>query len=138
VPVDTDVTAWQKFVIGKYPRYQEALQVQVTTTNLGFYVTPHFDIAVAGAQISGTTPMIISKYPMNVPIQMIGASVTNGMYQVSGHQPHASFPIDFGDQDDLTDWYDTSGIKNLQLQMKGGSGGASSVVNVVAQQLRRY
>lgn len=138
VPMDIDTSAWLKIVNQMYPRYDELGVLQVTTTTLDNYCTPSFDIAVAGMQVTGATPTIAETFSLSVPFGLIGAASTNGEYHITGYNPHASFPIMFGDQMDLTDWYDTSTIKKLQLIMTGGAAGSASVVSVVAQQLRKY
>jgi hypothetical protein len=138
IPFDIDTSAWLKIIHSLYPRYQEELQAECTTTTRDIFATPHFDINVAGAQISGSTPMIIEKMALNEPFGIIGAATTQGSYQVSGHDPHACFPILFGDQDDPADWYDVTKVGKLNLELTGGSAGSSSVVNIVAQQLRHY
>lgn len=138
IPFDIDTSAWLKLVHSISGRYQELLQAEVSTGSRDFYVTPHFDIAVAGAQVSGSTPMIIAKMDPTSPFGMIGAATTQGEFLVSGHDPHACFPITFGDQDDPADWYDVTRIGKLNLELTGGAAGSSGVVNIVAQQLRNY
>jgi hypothetical protein len=139
VPLDEDVSAWVKFIEGRYPIYREkGTQTLTTTPGDLIYPTPHFDLNIAGTEISGTTPIIIPEVPQTPPVYAIGAAATNSSLEFTGTQPHACFPIDFGDQDDMTDWYDVTTIKNLHLIMTGGAAGSSSVVNVVAQQLRSY
>ena len=139
VPIDEDVSAWVKYLAGAYGKYREKGTFTLTSTpGATIYPTPHFDVNIAGCEISGTTPIIIPEVPQTPPVLVIGAAATNAALEISGTQPHACFPIDFGDQDDPSDWYDVAAIKSLHLIMTGGSGGASSVVNVVAQQLRGY
>jgi hypothetical protein len=109
-----------------------------TSTGAAIYTTPHFDVNIAGTEVSGTTPIIIPEAPLTPPVLVVGASATNAALEISGNLPHACVPVPFGDQDDPADWYDVTKVKNLHAIMTGGSAGASSVVNVVAQQLRNY
>lgn len=139
VPMDEDTTAWMRVIGMLYPRYHEGALLNVTTSSgYDIFCTPSFDINVAGAQLAGTTPMIIEKQGLNVPFLMVGAANEPGKYEITGHLPHACIPVPFGDQDDPDDWYDAAAVKSLHLIMTGGSAGTSSVVNVVAQQLRKY
>jgi hypothetical protein len=138
VPYDHDVSTLMKLINSMYPRYQECLQASFTTGTLDVFCTPSFDIAVAGGFVGQTSGPAIEKYPLNEPFYITAGGSYNGAFQVSGHEPHATIIIPFGDQADLTDWYDVSKIGKLILKMKGGSAGSSSVVSVVTQQLRTY
>jgi len=52
-----------------------------------------------------------------------------------GHIPFHTLPAYFGDKDNLEDWYDTSNIKNLELQTLAGTVGTSPVGRVHLEQL---
>ena len=123
----------------KKATYREKGMIQVTTsTGAVIFCTPHFDLNIVGTEVSGTTPLICVEEPMKNPVYLVGAATTHANLTMWGTQPHACFPIDFGDQDDLDDWYDVTKIGSLNLIMTGGSAGSSAVVKVVAQQLKNY
>jgi PKD repeat protein len=54
---------------------------------------------------------------------------------VAGYLPHGCLPLDFGDPNDLDDWYDVTKKGSVQLIPKA-SGSVS--LNVILEQLRKY
>lgn len=64
----------------------------------------------------------------------------NAVAIVAGFLPHGVYPIPFGDQMDVEDWYKVNeGIGSLKLDITGGSGAAGTeTCQIVLQQLRNY
>ena len=63
-------------------------------------------------------------------------SVNNVNGIASGFAPHAVLCIPFGNQDDIDDWYEVSGIGSLKADITDGQSTTTS--RIFAQQLRRY
>jgi len=58
---------------------------------------------------------------------------------IAGFVPHGVYELPFGDQNDLDDWYDVTGLGSLKLDVKAFSGRSSAdTVQVFLQQLRKY
>jgi hypothetical protein len=58
--------------------------------------------------------------------------------EVFGYVPFHTFPLVFGDQMDLADWYDVSKIGSLKLDVLAGTVGTSPVGCAFLEQLRTY
>lgn len=57
----------------------------------------------------------------------------------AGLAPYFCLCYSFGDQEDIADWYDPTGIGSLRLDLTGGSNVTSGAITaIVLQQLRRY
>jgi len=138
VPLNEYTSAWLKFINSLYPAYREGLQFGGTATTMTVYATPYYDINIAGALLAATAPLIIEKYPLNEPFTPNPGATTNGMFEVSGYEPHGCILVPFGDQDDPDDWYDTSKVGTLLLRITAGSAGTNGTVKVVTQELKKY
>lgn len=63
----------------------------------------------------------------------------NIQVEVAGWLPHGVWAIPFGDQDDIEDWYDVTGLGNLEADVHAASGASSSHrAQIITQQLRKY
>jgi hypothetical protein len=138
VPLNEYTSAWMKVINSMYPAYREGLQFGGTATTMTVYGTPYYDINIAGALLAATAPLIIEKYPLNEPFTPNPGATTNGMFELSGYEPHACILVPFGNQDDMEDWYDTSKIGTLLLRITAGSAGTNGSVKVVTQELKKY
>lgn len=60
-------------------------------------------------------------------------------FLVKGYAPHSCLAIPLGDQTDILDWYDVSGLGSLRLTNQGATAvGTSPSAQICVQQLRRY
>jgi hypothetical protein len=58
-------------------------------------------------------------------------------FGVSGWLPHGVICFPFGQQDQLDDWYDVTGLGSLRLRIKAGASAADSDTFYVALQQKR-
>ncbi|KKN37954.1 hypothetical protein LCGC14_0758410 [marine sediment metagenome] len=66
-----------------------------------------------------------------------GSGAFIGVYR--GWLPNHCFEFPFGDPKDIDDWYDVTKVGDLELRLKGGSGGGSNgIAATILQQLRTY
>lgn len=56
----------------------------------------------------------------------------------TGWCPHGTLAYPFGDQQDLTDWYEMENVESLVLDTLNKSGGSDQTFEIFSQQLRRY
>jgi hypothetical protein len=66
-----------------------------------------------------------------------GSAGVNGICQIQGFNPNGVFSVPLGDQNDPEDWFDPSGLKNLQLDLKSASS-MTNTCEIILQQLRQY
>lgn len=66
-----------------------------------------------------------------------GSSSVNFNAQLHGYHPNGVFSIPMGDQDDIDDWFDPEGLKNLRLDMLSAAS-MSNTAEILLQQLRTY
>ncbi|MBA7584134.1 hypothetical protein ES708_26087 [subsurface metagenome] len=57
---------------------------------------------------------------------------------VKGWLPNHCFQFPFGNQADISDWYDVTKLGSLRLRMKFGNAAAVGTESVILQQLRNY
>jgi hypothetical protein len=138
VPYDFQTTAWLKFINQCYPMAHEKFIMSNAGSARHLFCAPSFtdNVAIVGVEADH---IIYRPTPNEAPplhIAAAGADVLMG--DVMGWNPHGAFPIPFGVQDDLDDWYDPSGLTTLKLEITAGTGGATGYVDIVTEQLRKY
>lgn len=138
VVVDEPCSLLQKQIMSMYPSWEEALYAVVTAVAADFYCTPSFNIRLSGQPDTTTGYFAVETQPCHEPFAITGSGSLNAQLRVSGHLPHSTIPVLFGDQDDIDDWYDVTRIGSLQAILKAGSAGTAGAVAVFSQQLRRY
>jgi hypothetical protein len=139
VPMDLDMSVWEKLMMAEFHAYSETgiLQANTSATNLVF-VTPSYDLALAGVENGAILGQGATPDPLSNPFYFWGADGVEYNVRIAGHEPHSCVPIPFGNQQDPTDWYDVTKLSALNLILTGGAAGSTSVVSVVGQQLRSY
>jgi hypothetical protein len=66
-----------------------------------------------------------------------GSSGVNFVCQLQGYAPNGVISIPMGNQDDIEDWFNPVGLKNLRLDMKSASS-MTNAAQIVLQTLRMY
>lgn len=110
-----------------------------TGSALTAYCAPTYEMyGVAVGRSASQTTNIVSQGAGGT-VSLTGDSSEGVQVMLKGSCPHGALGIPFGDQNDMTDWYDVTKLKNLKLKLTAGSSVvASSTAEVVTQQLRRY
>jgi len=137
IPIDLNMFRYMGSVMSRYPLYNEVI-VGITPgiSTYTWFCTPceysNWAIAAIGsaeiytaAERGGGTQTITN------------SAVTAFRALVTGYMPHGCLPVEFGDQNDSSDWYDITTIEDLTLRLHHASG-IGGTVNVVLQQLRKY
>lgn len=140
VVYDLSQLRWEAFILKWYPLcVQRFLMVVQQGPGNPFFAAPS-----AAGLISVTNATGILAWQAGAAVAgryaVITASNTDLLYgHVTGHHPYGMMCMPFGKQDDIDDWYDTSGIGDLRFRVWGGTAvGATPLLNTVLQQLRRY
>ena len=138
VPFNTYTTKLMKGVFSKYGRLSEAGLFNASVAARAAYFQPYMDISVEAMQTASTDIMAMPTIPTYEPLSFTAGAAHVAQIQVSGHSPHGTFPLQFGDLNNLDDWYDVTGLGQLNLNIIAGSAGVAGSVNVVTEQLRKY
>jgi len=139
VPIDMNMSDLMRIAAQKYGKYTESMVCTFSSLEAKtWYVTPSCKVTVVNTPI-GANPVYTSDEDMGGRQRYEAPSaITAFRALISGYEPHGAVPIDFGDPQDLDDWYDLSG-RSLRLRLKAGSSpGSNSTAEIVLQQLRRY
>jgi len=138
IPYDTSVWQLLKMLHQTYPRIEEYGHFTFSTTAKVIWASPTQDIVVNAVGITPGNAAVPDTIPTKMPISLDAVVSEQGNAQISGYDPHSSFILPFGAPDNMDDWYDVTKIGNLKLRLKAGSAGATGVVEVVTEQLRKY
>jgi len=104
-----------------------------------FYFTPsqHFN-SIAGIQTTGGHPFYCTLARTAGFVILGSAELTTILGHVMGFLPNHCFDFEFGDVNDLNDWYDVKNVGDLRLRVQGSTNGINAAFQVVIQQLRYY
>lgn len=138
IPVDEGLSTIMKAVNSMYPKFNETLYGPLTAVVSDHYITPGFDAVVTGAGEGVAGYVGVEAGALHSPVGLYGNGNLTYRCQVSGFQPHSVVPVDFGDQQDPSDWYDVTKLGNLKARLMAGSAGTAGSVALYAQQYRRY
>jgi hypothetical protein len=137
-PFDFTTSAYLKEVNAEYGQAYEAANIAINSTARDVYCAPRMD--VRKHFIAQTVTNIISTEGADkaVPFQMdiTASELCEGYFM--GKNPHGAFPIDFGDQNDLTDWFNAPALAKSDLIITAGSAGTNGKVDLVLEELKRY
>jgi hypothetical protein len=136
VPLDLDMFIYMSSVMNVMPLYEEIIAVYTANGNKTVYVTPGEYPAYIPNVYSGTAAYVNAERGGGEQV-LTSTAVSMSRGLVKGYMPHGCLPIEFGDQWDMSDWYDITRIKNLNLRLHHPSS-VGGDVNIVLQQLRRY
>ena len=137
VPIDVGLYQFIAGIMKKYPLYQEIIAHTFPgAADYVRYITPgEYPNIVIGAQADVTAYKSTPGGGGVVNITTNSSADCRSL--VTGYMPHGCLPVEFGDPDDLNDWYDITKIGSLELRLHA-PGGATASPKIVLQQLRKY
>jgi|SRR5208337_949056 len=138
IPLNSYTTKIEKWVHTKYGRFEEYLAAQLVSGGRAYYVMPTMDLRVAGLGVTAAEVITDAATTVLNPTTILSAQGGLANLGVSGYDPHGCLPLEFGDPQNIDDWYDVTGLGSLNLNIIAGSAGVSGSVNVVTEQLRKY
>ena len=138
VPYDFSTSDWLKLINQAYPRCVEPAQISVNATARDAWAAPSFEVAwqLMPQAVTNIISQESASHAMPFALDITASDVCTG--RVEGWCPHSAFPIDFGDPQNVDDWYDVTGMTSLKLEVTAGTAGTSGTVDILTQQLRKY
>ena len=135
IPVDLNMFHYMGSILNRHPMYMEHCVFSGAECGGTIYITPCEYPAVALNPHAALTGYITDEYGGG---KLLLTSVGSAVYRslVTGWLPHACLPVEFGDQQNIEDWYDIRKIEDLNLRLHTVSG--NGTVEVILQQLRPY
>lgn len=136
VDADSDVIGWMFS--------DENIQIQegFIFTNDGaqrtYHCTPTSKCVLNATQWAAAASLYFAVYDGDGGAALIdGSGAGDGLCQIQGFYPNGVFSVPMGDQNDIDDWFDPAGLKNLRLDLLSTSG-MSNAAQIILQQLRTY
>lgn len=123
----------------EYGLYEETIQTEAPSAGGDLYVTPAITQTIVGSL--DTPDLVFKGWSLDGGKINIEAETANHKARITvfGWMPHGVVCFPFGNQADLDDWYDITGLGSLRLRILAASGaGTTNTFRVALQQLRRY
>lgn len=138
VPIDLDMPDLMRLTAKQYGQYIEEMVCAFSSIDTKtWYVTPSNKVYVNPSPI-GSNPVYTSGEDMGGRQRFEAPSaITAFRAHIAGFEPHGAVPLDFGDPNDMADWYDVTKLGSLRLRLKADAS-AAGTCELVTQQLRRY
>lgn len=133
-PFDNNTRTFLADQWAKYPPIYEPTILKGTDV---FYAMPSYEvqytgISTAAEDISATT----------IVADTVTVAAAGNVSRVNGHThgyiPFFTFPLEFGDQNIIDDWYYLDKVKSLQAELTASTPGTSPVGRLYTEQLKRY
>jgi len=138
VPIDLGLYQFIVGIMKKYPLYQEIIVMTLPTVGDNtVYVTPGEYVNIHPGVLGSATVYKNSTGGGGTVVLNASAVTADLRALVTGYMPHGCLPVEFGEPDDMDDWYDITKIDSLELRLHAPGTGTASP-NIVLQQLRRY
>jgi len=136
VPIDIGLYQYIAGIMKNYPLYSEIVCQTPSTVgdNYSYHTPGEYVVINPGVLGSATCYKNANGGGGRITLNMSAAAELRSL--VTGYMPHGCLPVEFGDPDDLNDWYDITKVGSLELRLH--SVAADATVNVVLQQLRKY
>jgi hypothetical protein len=126
-------------IVSKYPRNMDHIIARILTTETDVFMTAGYEGFGAYSTFGG------GKYSLGLGngaggvMHGYGEADYNYWVHAGGWCPHNYVLLPTGDIDDIEDFYQVGGLKNLRLDILADSSpGTSDAIKVIGQQLRSY
>lgn len=124
------------------PPIEEEIHARAMTAATEIFCTPTARVYPVAAMLSDTADagtIGVSMGDGGHFHAITGTAAKYCSFFVRGWLPHGTWEIPFGLQNEMADWYDTSKVGSLKLDILAAAGqGGSETVQLFLQQLRRY
>ena len=134
-PYDLDGDDLSQLILTKYGAYRETFIGQGLGDPMTYYVTPSDEIAIGTTSISGNQHVYIMDDTRGCQVNLAVTGSISFRAMLEGYFPHGALPLDFGDQFDLTDWFEVQEKGKVKLRYKAAG---EVALNTVLEQLRTY
>ena len=137
-PLDISTSSFLKYLNTLYPRWFDEFYAVLTATAVDVWCTPTFRVRCVGSGEAQDSSIDVEGQPLHQPFLLGGNQSVNYQIEVTGFQPHGIFPVPFGRQDVIEDWYDVRKLGALELRIKSGSAGTAGACTIMTQGVRPY
>jgi len=120
-----------------WPRYSELIHGITGATAVVFFITATHETAYAVTADQTTCTYHDLAFEGGQKLSLKATSTGQFRGNVSGYCPHGAVVYPFGNQADITDWYDVTRLGSLILKLtQGSSVSGSETIEIITQQLR--
>jgi len=140
VPFDLDMDELCQLFPDDNDLYEEHYRTRAHSTQIHHFCTPTSKVGFVATPIgdSGSSVVYLNEGDGG-RVHIIGSGSVYADVFVRGFFPNGVLAIPMGDDKDMDDWYDPSGIHSLKLDLTAGSGaGTTNPAQIMLQQLRPY
>lgn len=137
IPFDVNVEEYHRSRKGVDPLVEEGFEIEATTTNRVYYITPTDYYGNVFGLPSNANDVYQSTHPRGGKMTMIAGAQTQFRGFARGYLPNHCIHFPFGIEDDPTDWFDPTTVEKARLRLEAGSGGTGTGA-IVLEQLRPY
>jgi hypothetical protein len=121
------------------PMFMESNRISASDTARTSYCTATYETMMSWVPILGVASNWLGLASYGGTYTADVSTAEEGDLIMIGKSPHGAICLPFGDQDDLTDWYDVSKLKQLRLDITTGASSTTSIAHqIVLEQLRTY
>ena len=137
VPYNINTRTLLPMQMRQYGPVREIFHILGSTSTEVFYTMPSYEAQVSAIPTAAEDVFITT---ITGDVATIDAATGGGRIEgeVFGYVPFHTFPLVFGDQMALGDWYDVSKVGSLKLDVLAGTVGGTPVGSVFLEQLRTY
>lgn len=137
IPFDINVEEYTRSRKGVDPMVQEAFDIEATTSNRVYYITPTDYYANVFGLPSNANDLYQSTIPRGGKMTMIAGAPTQIRGFAMGYLPNHCVHFPFGVENDPTDWFNPTTVDKARLRLEAGTG-ATGTGAIVLEQLRPY
>jgi len=139
VPIDINVEDYIYLSMCRWQQVNEPFHVSIVAANQEYYITPSNWFNMVGGEVTAAAhPVSAVRALTGGNVELSATEVTTMLGQTMGWCPNHCIDYEFGDVNDLNDWYDVTKVGNLRFRVQGGASGIAAAYQVLLQQLRYY
>ena len=140
IPIPTtDMRSLLRGIAQMHPRVRDFIIAQVGTSETNIPMTGGYEGAAVGSPYGDTHGVVAFGNGGGGNIHGYAESASTYWVYADGWCPHNFVLLPTGDLEDIEDFYDTTKLRNLRLDVLAGSDpGTTDAMQVVGQQLRPY
>ena len=139
LPIDMNMEDYIYLSMCRWQQVNEPLHICIEGANQNFFFTASNYFNMVGGEVTAAAhPVSAVRALTGGNVELSSTEVTTMMGQTMGWCPNHSIDYEFGDVNDLNDWYDVTKVGNLRLRVQGGASGIAAAYQVLLQQLRYY
>jgi len=140
IPIPTtNMKSLLRGIAQMHPRIRDFIIAQIATTETNIPMTGGYEGAAVGSPYGDTHGVVAFGNGGGGNIHGYAEAASTYWVYADGWCPHNFVLLPTGDLEDIEDYYDPTGLKNLRLDILAGSDpGTSDAIQILGQQLRKY